>query len=379
MLTSEKIFRLDNNGSTRFWFYQVDGDKWRGVSGVVGGAEVESGWTTCVPKSQATAEEQAIFEAKAEEAKKLDRKYKREGEDLTDIFTQPMLAQDYDKLKKPLSFPVLAQPKLDGFRAIFSAEGAFTRQGQKYHSVDHILEALAPIFAEYPDLELDGELYNHEFREDFNTLSSLIRSGFKLDKKALKAGVTEEQQRADLAERQKVIQYHVYDMVDTAMKLEDRVDFLCDLFSTFDPDFIEPVDTMEVENQGDLDDLLLDWLSQDYEGQMVRIIGSTYEHTRSKNLLKRKDFETKEFKIKRIEEGNGNWSGKAKRVVIELEDGRENESGIRGSMPYLAKVLAEKEHYEKGWATVRFMKQRTPDGKLRAPVTIDLHPDGRKD
>lgn len=380
MIVSEKIYRLDNNGATRFWHYEVSGDKWRGVSGVVGGAEVQSGWTTCVPKSQETAEAQALFEAEAEMKKKLDRKYRREGESFDNLFTQPMLAQEFDKLKKPLSFPVFAQPKLDGFRCIFSAEGAFTRQGQRYHSIDHIVESLAPVFEEYPDLELDGELYNHDFREDFNSLSSVIRSGFKLDKKALKAGISEEQQRYELAERQRsLIQYHVYDMVDPSRMLEHRIEFLCELFGQSPVPYLAPVDTLEIDNHDDLDNVYMDWLQAGYEGQMVRILGTPYEFTRSKYLLKRKDFDTKEFKILRIEEGNGNWAGYAKRVVVELEDGRENEAGIRGNQPFCKHLLENREMYEKGEATLRFMKQRTPDGKLRAPVAIDFHPEGRKD
>lgn len=112
---------------------------------------------------------------------------------------------------------------------------------------------------------------------------------------------------------------------------------------------------------------------------MVRDPDAFYEHTRSKALLKRKDFETKEFKLLRIEEGNGNWKSLAKRVVVELEDGRENEAGIRGNMPFCKELLENRAHYEGGEVTIRFMRQRTPDGKLRAPVAIDFHPEGRKD
>ncbi|QIV65764.1 DNA ligase [Mesorhizobium phage Cp1R7A-A1] len=390
-MISEKIFRKDTKGVLRFWQYEVEGPKWRGISGIVGGAAVTSGWSSCTPKSQDTAEAQALFEGAAEEKKKLDRKYRRDpNATFDDVFIQPMLAQEYDKLKKPLSFPVLAQPKLDGIRAIITVEGAASRQGQPIESVDHILEQLAPVFAKYPDLVLDGELYNHDFREDFNSLSSVIRKGFKVDKKALKAGVTEKQQREALAERQRdLIQYHVYDIADpdagdTATR-ENRLFemFRADAFNPPTEDFTCPsvkvVRTAVVNDQARLDALLEEWLSAGYEGQMVRLIDAAYEHTRSKALLKRKDFETKEFKLLRIEEGNGNWAGKAKRVVVELEDGRENEAGIRGTMPFCEKLLEEKDLYEGGDVTIRYMKQRTPDGKLRAPVAIDFHPEGRKD
>lgn len=384
MITSENIYAKDSKGVLRFWRYVVDGDKWAGISGQVGGAETQSGWTHCTPKSQDTAEEQALFEANAERKKKLDRKYRASIEELeaATIFTQPMLAQEYDKLKKPLVFPVFAQPKLDGIRAIISQNGAFTRQGQPIPTADFIVEELAELWEAYPDLELDGELYNHQFKDDFNALSSVIRKGFKIDKKALKAGVTEAQQLAEFeARKRSMIQYHVYDVVETSLTTEERQDLLEEIFiHNFDySDILFVVDTFEVLNQEELDRLLEKWLEDNYEGQMVRIIKAPYEHTRSKALLKRKDFETKEFKLLRIEEGNGNWYGHAKRVVVELEDGRENEAGIRGNMPFAKALLENRAEYEGGEVTVRYMRQRTPDGKLRAPVAIDFHPEGRKD
>lgn len=386
-MISERIFAHDSKGVLRFWQYEVEGTTWRGISGQVGGAETASGWTHCVPKSKDTAEEQALFEAAAEEKKKLDRKYRRTVEELAkgDIFTQPMLAQEYDKLKKPLTFPRLAQPKLDGIRAIVSEEGAYSRQGQDIGTADFIVDSLYTVFNVYASIEFDGELYNHDFKDDFNTLTSVIRKGFKVDKKALKAGISEEQQKIAFEEqKRRLIQYHIYDIVDTTMTTSERLDLIDHIFldsnvGTNNP-YIKVVPTFEVHNQEELDRLLERWLGDEgYEGQMVRDPNAPYEHTRSKALLKRKDFETKEFKLLRIEEGNGNWKDHAKRVVFALEDGRENEAGIRGNQPFCKELLENREYYEQGWVTIRFMRQRTPDGKLRAPVAIDFHPEGRKD
>lgn len=381
-MISERIYSKDSKGVLRFWQYEVAGHQWRGISGQVGGAETASGWTTCEPKSKPTAEEQALFEAQAEEKKKLERKYRRTVDDLEkgDIFIQPMLAHgvdDYD-----MALPYLAQPKLDGFRCVMVEGEATTRQGKKYVTVNHILEALQPVFEKYPDLTLDGELYNHDYKADFNTLSSLIRKDFKLDKKALKAGITEEQQRAALAEKQReAIQYHVYDIIDPSMAGEDRIDMLERIFGDeFQIDFVQVVETVEVTSNEGGERLYEEWLEHGYEGLMKRNPFALYQiGKRSKDLLKWKDFETKEFKLLRIEEGNGNWAGLAKRVVVELEDGTENEAGIRGNMARAKELLDNREHYEGGEVTIRFMSQRTPDGKLRAPVAIDFHPEGRQD
>lgn len=387
-MLSDRIYAKDSKGVLRFWQFETDGDKWRGISGQVGGAETASGWTTCTPKSQDTAEEQALFEALAEQKKKLDRKYRStvEALDAGDVFTQPMLANNYDDIKGGVVFPAYAQPKLDGMRAIVSSEGAASRQGRPINTIPHVLVDLAPVFewlAEqgYEDVEFDGEIYNHDFKDDFNTIMSVARKGFKLDKKALKAGVSEDAQRNALAERQReFIQYHIYDIIIPGMGFRDRIKLLQHIFQdVFEVPSVQLVQTVHVGCQELLDQLLEQWLTEGYEGQMVRTVLGFYEHTRSWHLLKRKDFETKEFKLLRIEAGNGNWAGLAKRVVFIIEDGRENEAGIRGNMARAKELLDNKAYYEAGDVTVRFMKQRTPDGKLRAPVAIDFHPEGRVD
>lgn len=382
------IYSKDSKGTLRQWRYIVDGDKWTGESGQVGGTLTMSGWTHCVPKSQDTAEEQAVFEAEAEMRKKLERKYRSsiEALDADDVFIQPMLAHgvdDYDMV-----YPCYGQPKLDGFRCIMALDGdelvATTRQGKVYVTVDHIRDELLPLFQQYPDLVLDGELYNHDYKADFNTLSSLIRKDFKLDKKRLKAGVSEEEQRAELAAKQReAIQYHVYDVVDPTLSFEARIELVESLLGTVTEPFFETVqvvETMWLGSKNGAENAYEDALEEGYEGLMLRDREAVYQvGKRSKFLLKWKDFETKEFKLLRIEEGNGNWKGLAKRVVVELEDGTENEAGLRGNQAFAKELLDNADHYCKGEATIRFMRQRTPDGKLRAPVAIDFHPEGRKD
>jgi hypothetical protein len=72
-------------------------------------------------------------------------------------------------------------------------------------------------------------------------------------------------------------------------------------------------------------------------------------------LQKRKDFDEEEFEIVRIEEGEGNWAGAAKRVVCWLPDADrtggptdENtfEGGLRGKYGANAKLLAEADQHK---------------------------------
>ena len=66
------------------------------------------------------------------------------------------------------------QPKLDGVRCIFTKQGAFSRSGKKFKNVQHLRRQLKPFFAANPTVVLDGELYNHDFKDNFNKIISLV-------------------------------------------------------------------------------------------------------------------------------------------------------------------------------------------------------------
>ena len=86
--------------------------------------------------------------------------------------------------KKPiLSFPfgakpidysktMLITPKLGGFRCVkpwddLGGITAYSRTGKECKNIQHILEQLVPFFEKYPNVILDGELYNHDFKDNF--------------------------------------------------------------------------------------------------------------------------------------------------------------------------------------------------------------------
>jgi DNA ligase-1 len=370
---SNPIYKRDTAGKIRTWQWEVEGDSYRTIAGVQGGALVTTGWTKCEPKNVGrananTAEEQAMAEAVAEMNKKLKREYRATIAELDSVPVGPMLAADYAKLKKPLTFPVYAQPKLDGIRSMTSRHGAFSRELQPHFNVEHIMEALAPLFAKYPDISLDGELYNQDYKDDFNGLVSIIR----------KQKASPEQK----AKAREVVQYHVYDLPSEA-KFGDRISDLMSIFKEFNlfdaGSPIKLVNTVHVGTQALLDDLMGEWLQLGYEGQMVRLNAPYDFDTRSKSLLKRKEFITEEFPIKRIEEGNGNWAGFAKRVVLDIPDAPDGEvgAGMRGNQDFAKDLLANAALYKQ--ATIRHFG-RTPDGSLRFPVAIDFHTaEGRVD
>lgn len=365
MILGNFIYRRDAKNSIRSWRYEVEGDKWRTRSGLVDSETlVLSGWTTCIPKSQPTAEEQALFEAKAEMGKKLDRDY-RPSIELIDTSriagSKPMLAHKYEAF----AAGCFSQPKLDGMRCIANKDGLWTRQGKAIVAVPHISAALAPWFAAFPDLEVDGELYNHDLKDNFNELMSICR----------KVKVTDE----DLAKAEASVQYHIYDIASATSCFGSRFAELRQLFDLKEGDAwpvgtLSLVPTISVDDAAHLD-LLYSWyLEAGYEGQMVRA-DAQYQNKRSKYLLKRKEFLDGEFEIVRIEQGNGNWAGYGKRLVFKLPDGRECGAGVKGNQLFTKSLLDNADQLIGKQVTVRYFTP-TPDGMPRFPVAVDFHLDG---
>ena len=102
--------------------------------------------------NETTPVAQAVSEAKALWKKKCDAGYKAEGADCdadsvssTEATTGaaavplPMLAHDYNKRGKSITFPCYIQPKLDGVRCVAATgRGLFSRNGKAFPHLDHI-------------------------------------------------------------------------------------------------------------------------------------------------------------------------------------------------------------------------------------------------
>ena len=360
------LYKRDTTGKIREWTieWQDTIPGIRTVAGIKDGNLVTSEWKETEGKNEGkanatTAKEQAQKEAEAEWKKKEEKEYFEfvNQIDSYDKF-KPMLAHDYTK--RPQSSGI-SQPKLDGIRCIARKDGLYTRAGKAITTCDHIFLALQPFFEEYPEAILDGELYNHELKADFNKITSLVR----------KVKPTQEEQE----ECFKLVEYHVYDcpfwgrgLAETTL---DRISFIED--QEFESPIVTvPTDTCEDQEQ--LDAKYSQYTEDGYEGQMVRNHGA-YENKRSKNLLKRKEFITEEFDVVEVLEGSGNWAGYAKHFV--LTDGTETfKSGVRGNQETLKALLEQEE--KPTWVTCRFF-ERSVDNIPRFPVVIDWGVGKRED
>ena len=374
--TGVTLYKRDSNGKVRQWRAETGTNGfdwgWRTCAGLTDGKNVTSDWTYVDAKNIGKANEtslkdQAWSELAAEYTKKRKRGY---FEDIANIDTHdkfvPMLAQKYDGLKFNWTEPVFAQPKLDGIRCIARVDGLWTRTGKAITSAPHIIEAVQPMFDINPDAIFDGELYNHDLRDNFNEITSIVRQA--------KPTVD------DLAKSKQWIQYHIYDWLQDEASSDPFIDRQSDLNALADQCELDCpiriVETVGVHNEYELDKMYGEYIENGYEGQMVRFATSLYENKRSKNLLKRKEFISDEFRVVQILEGNGNWNGCVKHLELKLADGRPFKSGIRGKKDVLRAMW---DHQTKpDWATIRYFTP-TPDGMPRFPVAVDWGTGSRVD
>lgn len=354
------LYKLDSLGKLRTWKMQLDENgHYRTLAGLADGKQAESGWTIPVPASRPTVKEQGEFEVRAAVKHQLDREYHESAATVSvPKMIEPMLAKTYS------AWPGIGytQPKLDGIRCIMTAEGMFTRQGQPIVAVPHLHAQLNQLFTADPDLIFDGELYNNDLREDFGEISSIVRK-----KKPTKE---------DFEKAERVMQYHVYDIVDTSLGFVDRNKRLVQLLAPYQGDVVI-VPTRICLTQVEADEAYAEFISLGYEGGMYRLDKPYEIGKRSKFLLKRKEFITREYPLLALEEGNGNWSGAVKRAVLRNDDGTTFGAGIRGSYPKL-KALMGATITKESCVTLRFF-QLSPDMVPRFPVVIDIHLEGRKD
>ena len=267
---------------------------------------------------------------------------------------KPMLAHKYAEKRIDWSKPVYIQPKLDGVRCLFTRNGAFSRTGKQFMNVAHIELALEPFFEQQPDVVLDGELYNHELKRDFEKIISLVR----------KQKPTEN----DRLEADKLVQFHVYDYFDGVIydSYKTRMHQL-GVSNIYDKQ-IKYVQAYKVNNYDESRIYHKDFLNQGYEGSIIRLDG-LYKHGRSYDLMKFKDFSDTEATIIGYEAGKGKRTGTIGKFLMVDDEGNEFGCPPGKGFTYkdLSNMLDNVHDYIGQRATFTYF-QRTKAGSYRHPL-----------
>ena len=224
---------------------------------------------------------------------------------------KPMLAHPVSKKIDWKNETHFIQPKLDGVRCIITRYGAYSRNNKQFHNCKHILTELKPLFDDNPYLILDGELYNHKFKDNFNKIISLVRK--------------QKPTQQDKFEAASYLQFHCYDLFSdydsySHLKFIDRTLAITNLKSKYKLKFTHEVDTKVIWNDEELNKYHKQNKAKGYEGSMLRT-NSLYEQKRSYTLQKVKDWSDTEITITGYIEGRGKFkNGLGKFIGIDSDD-----------------------------------------------------------
>jgi ATP-dependent DNA ligase len=273
---------------------------------------------------------------------------------------KPMLA--YPVSDKPIDYtkPVFMQPKLDGVRCLIQANWtpgtdlvsevkAYSRTGKEWKNIDHILQSLKPFFEANPNVILDGELYNHALRDDFEKIISCVR-------KTKPTAV-------DRAESRRLVQFHCYDIVDETLTFEERYKFVFDNLT--DSYGVRTVETTKVvkgmENLQHSQNL-----EAGYEGSILRI-NDVYQCKRSHSLRKFKDFHDAEAVLVDWVEGKGKRKGTIGKFMAIDADGNTFGMPVMDNFKKLQTMFDEMKTWVGKEATFTYF-ERTKAGSYRHPL-----------
>ena len=220
----------------------------------------------------------------------------------------------YPVSDKPIDYKsvVYMQPKLDGVRCLIQCNNgqvtAYSRTGKEWKNINHILKELTPFFHKYPNVVLDGELYNHDFKDDFESIISMVR----------KTKPTDEDRYISAQN----VHFHCYDVILPKyyeyFKYEHRRNFIVQNLPI--RDCINGLFTQLVSSEKEAKEFHKHSLELGYEGSIIRT-NDVYKHGRSWSLRKFKDFHDAEANIVGYEEGKGKRAGTLGKFLMQDDDG----------------------------------------------------------
>lgn len=352
------LYKFTNKGQIQQWTVVVDMHSFYTEEGIKDGKITRSKPTLCEGKNigkanETTPEIQAAKEAQARWQKKVDSGY---NEVLTDEkkFLEPMLAFEYSKY--PINWEkeggAYIQPKLDGLRCINDDNTQKSRKGKDWVSTPHLNQS---------QMCLDGELYTHEYKDNFNEILSLCK----------KTKPTEQ----DIRDSSAKVQLWVYDAPHVPGPFSSRYKALQDWHSNLSKEdqkkFIL-VPTFFVKSENDLKLAHEEFISRGFEGTIVRRSIWDYEFKRTKQLLKYKDWKDSEFEIIGYEEGTGNRAGMIGAFVLkhDTDPNKTFNCAFKMNEKELRDIWLNRDSFIGKMATVKYFN--------RTPMKTPNDPEGDK-
>ena len=388
------LYKRDKKGKVRAWSIEHDAVSYWTISGIYPDGKMTKTAPTFVEQknvgkaNETSLEQQVLNEVASKIQYQIDQGFTYEIPTEEKRFEVSLANKYQDRQEKgKLDFPYFVEPKLDGVRCyIKMVDGdirMFSRKHKEFVSCPHIVtnEFVQKFFEMYPDAILDGELYNHDLKDDFNKIVSLVK---KSKPKA-----------EDLEESAKLVQYHCFDSYypsEPQLIYTERKTRLLNILHQYDwvghhlydvskgcfylvgvgwVHYFSGGWKLVVPDAVDSETLVEHYIERivehGYEGIMLKK-DVPYFFGRSFDMLKYKKFFDKEFKIVDFEEGNGNLVGIAAAVICETEDGQTFKAGVMGTQDYARDLFTNKDLFKGKMATIVY-QALTPmkDGKGGVP------------
>ena len=397
------LYKRDKKGNLLEWSIDHDNVSYWTISGRCDGKKTQTSPTFVKQKNvgkanETSLEQQVLNEVASKIQYQIDHGYSYEIPSEEKRFEVSLADKYTDRQEKgKLDFPYIVEPKLDGLRCyIKMVDGEirmFSRGHKEFVSCPHIAksEFVKKFFETYPDAILDGELYNHELKDDFNKIVSLVKKT--------------KPKPEDLKESAKLVQYHCFDSYypsEPQMKYWDRkvriADFIWenDLIkhNSFENYYWEKVrcDNVTIvgieraphgvnqpwtwdlkwvfgyaDSEESVENHIKAATSKGYEGIMLKK-DVPYFFGRSFDMLKYKKFKDAEYRIVDFEEGKGNLKGIAAAVICETDNGEQFKAGVTGTQDYARNLYENRNEYIGKLATIKY-QELTPmkDGKGGVP------------
>lgn len=279
----------------------------------------------------------------------MDKGYREDKEELSELDVLAMLAADYRKQGHRIIFPCYGSVKYDGVRALAKKRNGVvtieSRTSQPY-DVPHVIEALT---IHMRDGEIwDGELYVHGHAlQDITSAVKRTDTQAEIDKAERAYQKTPTSQKlADLEEAKAIhelrpkLEFHIFDVV-TDQKFVDRVKLLDELcgIPIVSP-CIQITQYLWIADAADMKVKHDEAVNAGYEGLMLRNFCGLYESgKRSADLQKYKEFLDSEFLIRDIiEDKQGNAVFVLQNDIVGLDGQVSLFQCVMGDM-------AERKHY----------------------------------
>lgn len=383
-MKSKTLYKLSKLGKVLEWTIEWNDVSYWTVTGEKDGAKVTSSPTFVEQKNVGKSNETSLSEQVENEVSSKIQ-HQMDGGYTEDLPTgerrfEVSLAEKYqDRVNKGRAdYPYIVQPKLDGIRCYIKydqeqgVKRAYSRNHKPFYTVCFAnASIMSAIFAKYPDIILDGELYDHELKDNFNKIVSLVR----------KTKPTHD----DIYELQELIRYNCFDcyipsqpelsyiernskLLEIVQSLPDdkldgdcfRLVMSCGIVGNTVKEWrdLKEYSAVMADNHEDVEKYIQKYTDEKFEGVMLKK-DTAYFFGRDKNLLKFKRFIDREFVILDIEDGKGNKAGIGANVVCSV-NGNRFKAGINGTVEYAKELFKNKDKYIGKLCTVKY-QELTPE------------------